>query len=290
MTCCVAGLCDDRRAIVMAADKMVGMGAIEIEPEISKILSLHRHWWVMLSGDDISPAFDIVDRAHKQLRRMKSVNVEDAERIVSTCYQEKRAEEAEARHLAPLGWTLRKFNSPASEVMPSTTRANITYMLENYFLQISLRVAGFDTRGKGHIFSVDDEANRGSPRRYDIPGYHSIGSGSFGAGYMMAYRDLSPKMPVRQALYYVTEGKYFGELASGVGTKTDLYIMRLGKPRIRIQDKAVESKLIKLCRALEPKELGERAVGVLNSLHGKNIDDVPPLKRRKDGKEWVIAV
>jgi len=243
MTCCVAALCAERKAIVLAADKMVGMGAIETEPEISKIFRLHRDWWAMLSGNDISPAFDIIDGAKQELRTKKAVNVEGAERIVFESYQEKRVKEAEARYLTPLGWTLRKFNSPASRVIPDATRANITYMLQNYSLSVSLLVAGFDIRGRGHIFSVYDRDNRGNPRRHDIPGYHAIGSGGFGARYMMAYRNLGPAMPVREALYYVTEGKYFGELASGVGTNTDLYIVRSKKPRIRILHKAIEEKL-----------------------------------------------
>src|SRR2546426_7190269 len=126
-----------------------------------------------------------MDRAKQKLQG-KTLNVAASERIVSESYQKKRAEEAEGRYLTPLGWTLSKFNSPASRVIPDATRANITYMLQNYSLGVILLVAGFDARGKGHIFSVGDEDNRGSPRRHDIPGYHSIGSGGFGARYMMA--------------------------------------------------------------------------------------------------------
>ncbi len=170
MTCCIAALCDDRKAIVFAADKMVGMGAIETEPEISKIFRLHQDWWAMLSGDDISPAFDIMDRAKQKLHG-KTLNVAASERTVSESYQEKRAEEAESRYLTPLGWTLSKFNSPASRVIPDATRANITYMLQNYSLGVILLVAGFDARGKGHIFSVGDlppenctSVNESSPR------------------------------------------------------------------------------------------------------------------------------
>ncbi len=47
MTCCVAALCDDRMAIVMAADKMVGMAGMESEPDISKIFRLHKNWFVL---------------------------------------------------------------------------------------------------------------------------------------------------------------------------------------------------------------------------------------------------
>jgi len=243
----------------------------------------------MLSGNDIAPAFDIIGRAKAKFAMKTALNIGDAQRIVAESYREKRAEEAESRYLRPLGWTLAMFNSPSSGAMPNATRTNITYMLQTYSLTVSLLIAGLDASGKGHIFSVDDEDNRGSPRRHDIPGYHAIGSGGFGAEYMMAYRDLSPAMPIREALYYVTEGKYFGELASGVGTKTDLYILRFGRSATRILPKAIEDKLIKLCQKLEPKELGEKGVEILNSLHGKHMDTIPKLQRKKEGKEWAIT-
>jgi len=290
MTCCVAALCDSRKAIVLAADKMIGMGAIESEPNISKIFRLHKDWWVMVAGNDVSPAFDIIDRAKAKLARRNVVGVEVATRVVSEAYQQKRAEEAEAKYLAPLGWTLRKFNSSSStRVIPDTARANLSYMIQSHSLQVSLLVAGFESRGQAHIFNVDDDENRGNPRRHDIPGYHSIGSGSFGAMYMMAYRDLCPTMPVREALYYVAEGKYFGELASGVGTRTDLYILRFREPRTRITEKAVDDKLMKLCERLQPRELGKIEVEVLNSLHGQRMDAIPKLKLRREGKKPIIT-
>jgi hypothetical protein len=63
MTCCVASICDEGKSIVLVSDKMIGTGMIESEPEISKVLWLHKNWRVMLAGDDIAPAFPIVDTA-----------------------------------------------------------------------------------------------------------------------------------------------------------------------------------------------------------------------------------
>src|SRR5215472_2218978 len=52
---CVAMLCDKSRALILAADKMLGIGYIETEPEITKILDLHKNWKVLFAGDDITP-------------------------------------------------------------------------------------------------------------------------------------------------------------------------------------------------------------------------------------------
>jgi 20S proteasome alpha/beta subunit len=205
MTCCVASLCDDRKAIVFAADKMVGMGMIESEPNIKKILRVHRDWWVMLAGNDVSPAFDIVDNVKRNLAHESAVSVELASQVVSESYKKKRAEIAEATYLVPLGWTLKQFNSRSSiGVIPDATRTSIGNLIANYCLSFCLLVAGFNSHGQGHLFSVDDDENRGDPRRHDIPGYHAIGSGGYGATYMMAYRELSPVMPIREVLYYAS--------------------------------------------------------------------------------------
>jgi len=291
MTCCVAALCDDRKAVVLAADKMIGLGMIESEPSISKIFKIHRDWWVMLAGNDIAPAFDIVDAAKRKLAGKKDVDVDLASRTLHECYVTKRTAEAEAQFLTPLGWTLQSFNSNQSTgVIPDATRVSVSNRIQNHFLQVSLLAAGFDGSGHGHIFAVDDYDGRGIPRRTDIPGYHAIGSGSQGATYMMAWRELSPKLPIREALYYVTEGKYFGEHASGVGTRTDLFILRFRKPRIKILEKTVDEKLMKLCEALEPRRVRKNAIEVLNSIHGTLMDTVPKLRLEKENKSWVIKV
>ena len=85
-----------------------------------------------------------------------------------------------------------------------------------------------------------------------------------------------------------TIGKYFGELASGVGTRTDLIILRFRKPRIKIVEKAVEDKLMKLCAHLEPRALRKKGIKVLNAIHGPLIDTVPKLKLEKENGTWVI--
>lgn len=290
MTCCVASLCDNRKAIVLAADKMVGLGMIESEPNIKKILRVHRDWWVMLAGNDVSPAFDIVDSVKRNLAHKSVASVEQASRVVSESYKKKRAEIAEATHLVPLGWTLKQFNSRSSiGVISDATRTSIGNLVANYSLSVCLLVAGFDSHGQGHVFSVDDDENRGDACRHDIPGYHAIGSGGYGATYMMAYRELSPVMPIREMLYYVAEGKYFGELASGVGTRTDLYVIRFGKPHVRIKEEAVDEKLMKLCARLKPRNLGKDAISILNSFQGTKMDTIPKLKLKIEGKERVIS-
>ena len=49
----------------------LGVGFIESELDISKMLELHNGWRILLSGDDITPVFDIIDYAKEYLKRTK---------------------------------------------------------------------------------------------------------------------------------------------------------------------------------------------------------------------------
>ena len=129
-------------------------------------------------GNDIAPIFSIIDKAKNMSKSITDLSVVRMMKIVYDCYCEKRGALAESIHLNPLGWTLKDFNSSTSSVIPQTSREEIVTKIRNTRLDVGLIVAGFDGRGKGHIFTVDDDDYRAHPRRHDRPGYHAIGSGA----------------------------------------------------------------------------------------------------------------
>jgi hypothetical protein len=270
---------------------MIGMEMIEGEPEITKILKLHSDWRVMIAGNDISPAFPIVESAKQKLRRRRGrLTVQQVMSDVYDSYVKERIGVAESMHLVPRGWTVNTFNSRASsEVIPERTRKEIADKLHNQRLEVSLLVAGFDGSGKGHIFSLDEYEHRARPRKQDIPGFHAVGSGAGGALYMMTYRDASASMPLRLMIYYALEGKFFGELAGGVGTRTDFYILRSGKPSFKIKEKVLEKKLFKLCKKIQPRNLAPSHVEELNGLSGFHFDQIPKLSTRREEGELIIT-
>jgi hypothetical protein len=267
---------------------MVGMGMIESEPEINKVLWLQNNWRVMVAGDDISPAFPIVDAAKKRLARKRNLTVDRVMAEVYKSYCDERSAEAECCHLAPTGWTIKRFNSPASKIIPEAYREEISLKLQNHRLYVTLIVAGIDDRGKGHIFSISDGDHRARPSRHDIPGFYSIGSGAEAAMYMMSYREASLSMPLRLVLYYALEGKYFGERAGGVGTRTDVLVLRANKKPFKIKEKTLDDKLFDLCDKLKPRDLKGYHVDILNSLGGSYFSTIGKLLRTKEDGEWVI--
>lgn len=275
MTTCVASLCDEGNAIVFVADKMIGMGYVESELEITKMRQIHRDWWMLFAGDDITPVFDIVDYAKEGLNQSEPMTIADAQEAVRVAFAKKRMQNAEALYLIPIGWDIVRFNNEGSERLPDFEQ--IKTKIEEYTLNIELLVAGFDSR-KGHIFTLYGYGEtRGITRREDIPGFSAIGSGSTAAAFMMYYRDQGPKTGVREAVYYSLEGKYFGEQASGVGGSTDLFVARPGKELLQLNDEdTIEKKLIPICYALSPNLMRKRDRATLNTI--AELKDFPEIK------------
>jgi 20S proteasome alpha/beta subunit len=274
MTTCVAAVCDDGNAIVLVADKMIGMGYIESELEITKMRQIHRDWWMLFAGDDITPVFDIVDYAKAKLNQQEPASIGEVQEAVKLAFAQKRMENATALYLTPIGWDIERFTKEGSSLLPDFEQ--IKAKIDDYSLAIELLVAGFDS-GKGYVFSLQGYGeNRGVPRRSDIPGFDAIGSGSVGAMYMMYYRSLSPKDSVRETVYTALEGKYFGEQASGVSESTDLFVAQSGKDLIQLNDEAtIEKKLIPICYALSPNRLRRRDREILNTL--PELKGFPPM-------------
>jgi hypothetical protein len=100
----------------------------------------------------------------------------------------------------------------------------------------------------------------------------------------MYFRDVKPTLPVRAAVYYALEAKYFGEHASGVGPSTDLFVIQFDGTLVRViqinDEKTIERKLIPICERLEPPDPTQADIDILNSL--PELKGFPPIQKKKD--------
>jgi 20S proteasome alpha/beta subunit len=111
MTTCVAVITDDGKALILVADKMIGVGWVESELEITKMRELHKDWWMLFAGDDITPVFDIVDYVKERLsaKAGELTSIRDMQESVKAAFAQKRIENAEALYLTPIGWDITRF-------------------------------------------------------------------------------------------------------------------------------------------------------------------------------------
>jgi hypothetical protein len=235
---------------------------------------------MMISGDDVSPLFELADLARAELSTVGQAGLSVVMEAMQRNYEAIRMHRAEAIHLKPIGWTLERFNREGATLLPNYE--TIQSRIGDYDLQVEVLVAGFDPGlvPPGKIFTMSS-VERGVPSRHDIPGFAAIGSGAAGAEYMLFFKDVSQKLPVRAAVYYALEAKYFGEHAAGVGESTDMFVLLFDGRIIsfkQISDaETIEKILIPICQELEPRHPGPKHVRVLNSI--PELQGLPRISR-----------
>jgi 20S proteasome alpha/beta subunit len=266
MTTCVAVLCDDATKIVLAADKRFSMGYVESDPETSKILAFHKRWHVMIAGNDIPPALDIIDAASESLAKDAVPSLRKVMEAFGKAWQEKRVHDSEARILRPIGMTLTEFKKDGRSILGDLDADKIRERIGAFEYNLFLLVAGFDEDNKAHLFRVCGGDDKGVPERVDLPGYDVVGIGNTNGLFFLNYRDVGPKTPLREALYCAYEAKYHGEWASSVGWKTDLLVLT-PTGAVELGRKTVEEILYKkLARPLSPGAITKEQVDLLNSV------------------------
>jgi 20S proteasome alpha/beta subunit len=287
MTVCVATLCDQGKGIVLVSDKMVGIGYVEAELENTKVQPLHSQWFMMMSGQNISPLFELGDLIRAEMPMPKPAPLESVMEITQRNYELIRVRRAEAEYLKPIGWTIKRFNEEGSKLLPNFLE--LQSKLQDYELSVEILVAGFDPTlsPPAKIFTLAS-SDRGIPVRHDLPGFAAIGSGGIAAAYMLYFRDVKPSLPVRAAVYYALEAKYFGEHATGVGPSTDMFVIHFDGTLVRViqinDEKTIEKKLIPICERLEPPDPTQGDVDILNDLPELNGFPTLPkvkIKRKK---------
>lgn len=270
MTTCVAVICDNARAIALAADRMVGGSVIE-SPIGQKIFTLHKNWRVLISGDDADTAFPVIERATNVLRRSRLPSTADVATVLSNAYKQERLDEAVTRYITPRGLTLRQFIDQGKRLLNKVDFQFFGDQLYKFDFEIDLLVAGFDQHQKARLFSL---SSRGITRRRE--GFFAVGSGADVADFIMNVRQVTPKLSVREGVYYALEAKYYGELAPGVSEATDLYLFRFGKSDIEISEDTIDDILVnKIATKVEPQDLRPTHINLLNSL--KELKGFPPI-------------
>jgi hypothetical protein len=274
---------------VLCSDRRIGITSIEAEPEIEKRIPVHRDWSLLYAADDYAAVFDIADFLKEKLPDL-GVSVRKMSGELLAAYNRKRLEEANSIYLESRG----HFQ------VPEETKPVISNKIAEYDFPLQIMVAGFDETGVARILTL--EPRQGQPeerkiQRHDSPGFWAIGSGSDAAVHLLYRRNTGPKLPLRKALYFTLEAKYFGEEGASVGIDTDLSVRRHGVDPIIITENTIEELLIpEIVQKLEPKDLRPRHAAILNALEElrgheeyAKVEAENKSQKKKKASEWKRA-
>lgn len=217
MTICIALLCEQGKAVVVASDRMVSGSDIEFEQNTMKIDELSNSSLALTAGSAIEHV-DLLRECISVVNRQSSLGVYQIAETVKDSFARLRIKRAEETSFKPLGLDVQTFLQSQSSLSPDFV-LRLTRSLEVAELDLEHIIAGVDQSG-GHIYLVEDP---GISSCFDALGFCCIGSGQHHATMTFVRAGYSPSTPLRNALYLAYQAKRDAEVAPGVGSRfTDL--------------------------------------------------------------------
>lgn len=235
MTICIAATIRNKW-IVTASDQKVSMlGMVSGDALMDKIDPIHKSWCAMVSGDDITLASPIWDRARKKLgfetghkTDPPEKTLEEIREAMICAYQEERESQVADRFLKPHNLSHADFLK-GRKLLGDYVFSDIWNKIDHFDMdRLTFLVAGFDQFKQAHIFTVE---NPGAYRSYDPIGFWAIGSGAFLAQASFFLSDVRNTSPSFEVLCYeVCAAKFTAEGEGNVGKGTGVIVYEVGKP------------------------------------------------------------
>ena len=229
MTVGIGAICEDGKAAVVAADKMVTFGApmsLTTEPpSLKKIIQLTDKTLLVFSGST-AEGEEIVTGAIPKISVDPKQPVSNIAGAVRDSYAKHRQKRVEENILKPLlGADFPQFQSMLTQTQTSQLLQQVLSLVSQHNLQTELLVAGMDDSG-AHLFTI---IHPGQLFPLATMGFGAIGSGGVHAGVRMSLGQHTKSASLTETLYSVYEAKRASEVAPGVGKLTDLALIQDGK-------------------------------------------------------------
>jgi 20S proteasome alpha/beta subunit len=224
MTVCIGAICEDGKAAVVAADKMVTFGQpmnLKTEPEtLRKVLQIGRNAALLFSGN-IADGEDLI--AGLNVTPQEELAVADLSRGAKEAYVQVKKSRVEDTILRPLlGANYQQFQTLVAQSPSSQILQQVVAMVMQHNLGMDVLVAGVDDSG-AHLFVI---THPGVLLKVDTTGYAAIGAGGLHAAIRMSLGHHTRLASLTDTIYNVYEAKKESEVAPGVGKLTDLAVIR----------------------------------------------------------------
>lgn len=267
MTVCIATKANDGKALVLAADQMATMSHIVREQEGShKILKITENIYLLTAGDAV-----IAKTMHNEIleNSNKITTVEEAVELAKQAYVNTHLTFSQSVFLVPRGLTFDSYNA-SQRNMDANVVSLIDQSLSQYKLDIVLIVAGINPDGEAKIYEVDPPGISG-----EFDPFCTTGIGNSHATNSLYARNYSFTLSTEEVLYLVFEAKTRSEVAPGVGSKTDLYLVTKDSVKVFTDDelksyKTLYEQVMKEEQELLKKKLGEHNGNGKKALKGRS--------------------
>lgn len=233
MTVCIAAMAHEY--LISVSDTMIHGAVFSSDGRRRKEERLTDAWLVMISGNDITHAPPIIDRATELLKGKSGLH--DVRRCVKQSVQERVVEVATDRVLSRFGIDMKTFLKSGKKLFDSATFSSMCADIRAVNLsELQLLVHGFSSEYESHIFTVNDQ---GEDVIYDRVGFAVIGSGFYAAESLLMFFNQSRGMDLNETVANVCAAKFLAE-RSGVGRDTSVFVSQYGKQTCRYRAGFVE--------------------------------------------------
>jgi hypothetical protein len=270
MTVCIAVACesysesDKSPYLIMVSDTLLSMGATSSEALKARYLSYT--WSVMLAGDDIAYAEDVITRARNNLKERSTTSLSDVVISITKAYKSVRIEQIEEQFLGSYNMDLSEFLAKGPDYPTPTRRQSLLDEIEKFDLGCEFLVAGFSSPTSGpYVFQI---VNPGRYVPHSLVGYWAIGSGNINAITYLARRNQGTHSGFERSLYNAIAAKKLAEKAEGVGTKTTVYVLKRGENKVEFLKKGIIDAIVQMWEdeeaKVQPSNLKARIKAILN--------------------------
>ncbi len=225
MTICVAAICDEYSRIIGASDRMLTAGDIQFQPQAEKLWTITNSIVCMVAGD-LAVQTEIYQDVYREVgERIKSdpthwQTVKSVGEIYVKYYFALRSKRAEAAILAPLGLSKETYIDRQRDLSPGLSSKIATELLNFSMPEVGVIIAGRDELGL-HLYVVEN----GEITCRDRVGFAAIGAGYWHANSQLMFAGHTAGTSGQRALTTVFAAKKRAEVAPGVGTATDMFMI-----------------------------------------------------------------
>jgi hypothetical protein len=234
VTVCVAVICANSMVMGMS-DRMLTAGDVQFQPSTSKIWNLTTSI-VMMSSGDVGTQSDIYTDVHKrvtaELRRNPSVwlRVETVAEYYRLSYFSLQRRRAEAQILGPLG-----LDSESFLIRQTSMEPDFVAKIGAELISFRMPDTGAIIASVNPVITVNEEPRAISPDIFviqngrvscsDRVGFACVGAGAWHANSTLMLAGHTPSTRASKALFTMYAAKRRAEVAPGVGSETDTFVV-----------------------------------------------------------------